>query len=420
MSSDDFDRAPESALRPRADRSFGLGSGRAIRERTGNVLEAGLRGELAHFRVDLPRLEQVAQQTAELTLRRYPRLGIPAHSRFGHFDAGGVPRLSAVERALSPLEPMERARALVDLVVASVLLDAGAGMAWRYREANTGLALGRSEGLALASLALVESGGLSSGQRAYEVDSKGLSSLDESALERAFQVTDENPLVGVAGRVSLLRSLGQAVVSSEVFGDRARPGALVDYLWTKAEDGVLHAGQILSAVLLGLGSIWPGRISIEGVPLGDVWRHGKAGGSGVTEGLVPFHKLSQWLSYSLLYPLRVSGLQVVELDALTGLAEYRNGGLFVDAGVLVPKHDGVLAEAHEVGSELVVEWRALTVALLDRVAPLVRAALRVSADKMPLASILEGGTWAHGRELAAKPRSDGGPPIRVVSDGTVF
>ncbi len=397
-----------------------LASARAIRERTGNIFEAGLRDELAHFRIELARLDDVARKTAELTRHRYPRLVIPAHSRFGHFDAGGVARLSEVERALSALDPMERARSLVDLVVTSVLLDAGAGMTWRYREAETGVELGRSEGLAVASLVLVREGGLSSRARAYEVDAKGLKVFGEPELSRVFQVSEQNPLVGVSGRVALLRALGEVVEEHEMFRGLSRPGALIDHLWTQAEDGVLRAEQILSAVLEGLGSIWPGRIVLDSVPLGDVWRHPKAGGDAATHGLVPFHKLSQWLSYSLLYPLRVSGLQIVELDALTGLAEYRNGGLFVDGGVLVPKHQGVLTEAHEVGSELVVEWRALTVALLDRVAPLVRGVLGTNTATMPLASVLEGGTWALGRKLAAERRPDGGPPIRVISDGTVF
>jgi hypothetical protein len=132
---------------------------------------------------------------------------------------------------------------------------------------------------------------------------------------------------------------------------------------------------------------------------------------------LPLHKLSQWLSYSLLYPLEAAGLTVVELDALTGLAEYRNGGLFVDGKALLPKHDVVLQQVHEVGSELIVEWRALTVALLDELLPLVRRELQV---EIGLPAMLEGGTWAAGRELAQTLRSDGGPPIRVQSDGTVF
>jgi len=397
-----------------------LGSGRAIRARTHAIFEACARGELAHFELDLAQLEPVARQVAELTVRRFPSLDIPAHSRFGHFDAGGVRRLARVEQALMARDPRERARALVDLVVVSVLLDAGAGMTWRFHEAASGTALGRSEGLAVASLAWVEAGGLSARGRPFEVDAAGLARVDAAALARAFQVSAQNPLVGVDGRVALLRALAAAVTEAPLFGGQARPGALVDHLWSKAQGGVLQAEHVLSAVLEGLGSIWPGRLRIEGVPAGDVWRHPQAGGEGLTKDLVPFHKLSQWLSYSLLYPLRVSGLEVVALDALTGLAEYRNGGLFVDAGVLVPKHAAVLSEAHEVGSELVVEWRALTVALLDRVAPLVRARLGLDADKLPLASVLEGGTWALGRELAARRRPDGGPPIRVISDGTVF
>ena len=70
------------------------------------------------------------------------------------------------------------------------------------------------------------------------------------------------------------------------------------------------------------------------------------------------------------------------------------------------------------GDELVVEWRALTVALLDELAPLVRAQLGAAPD-LPLACVLEGGTWAAGRALAQRLRG-GLPPLTVVSDGTVF
>ena len=106
--------------------------------------------------------------------------------------------------------------------------------------------------------------------------------------------------------------------------------------------------------------------------------------------------------------------------ALTGLAEYRNGGLFIDAGVLVPKRPEVLTQAHEVSSELVVEWRGLTVALLDRMLPLVQRELGVTEAQLPLPAMLEGGSWAAGRELAQARRAGGSPPLHIVSDGTVF
>jgi hypothetical protein len=64
----------------------------------------------------------------------------------------------------------------------------------------------------------------------------------------------------------------------------------------------------------------------------------------------------------------------------------------------------------------IIEWRALTVALLDELAPLVCQQL---GKDMPLACILEGGTWAAGRVLAQDLRA-GKPPLQIDSDGTIF
>ena len=395
-----------------------LRSPATIRARCQSVLEAGLRGELAHFHVDLERLVDAARITAEVTRARYPALVVPPHSRFAHFDAGGVPRLAELEREIAHRAPREQARVLTDVVVTSVLLDAGAGDAWRYLEPVSGLALGRSEGLAIASLAWVRAGGLSRTGKPYEVDVGGLSAVEPATLATAFQVREDNPLVGIEGRVHLLRSLGATLAARpDTFGPERRIGGIIDRLAECAVDGGLSAETILRTILDALSDIWPGRLTLDGVALGDVWRHPAAGGEGVTQGLVPFHKLSQWLSYSLLHPIRVAGLEVRDLDALTGLAEYRNGGLFLDTGVLVPRDPQALARTHRVDSELVVEWRALTVALLDRIAPRVCAEL---GAQLTLPSVLEGGTWAAGRKLAAERRAGGGPPLRIDSDGTVF
>jgi hypothetical protein len=202
--------------------------------------------------------------------------------------------------------------------------------------------------------------------------------------------------------------------------DTPRPGGLFDHLLATSGNGVIAATTILSELLHWLGPIWPSRIQLAGVPLGDCWRHPLIEADDATRGLVPLHKLSQWLSYSLIEPLQRAGLSVTDLDGLTGLAEYRNGGLFIDTGVLNLRDPADQERDHEVGSPLVVEWRALTVALLDRLAELLRARLGLDAKALPLASILQGGTWAAGRILAFERRPDGSPPIRVISDGTVF
>ena len=139
-----------------------------------------------------------------------------------------------------------------------------------------------------------------------------------------------------------------------------------------------------------------------------------------TDGIVPFHKLTQWLTYSLLEPLETAGLAVVDLDALTALPEYRNGGLLVDLGAIRPRAPLDPAAPYEVASELVVEWRALTVVLLDRLVELVRHELALGPDfKIP--HLLQGGTWLAGRQIALALRPPRGPsPIPIVPDGTVF
>jgi hypothetical protein len=235
--------------------------------------------------------------------------------------------------------------------------------------------------------------------------------LTAATLAEAFQVTDANPLVGLEGRAALLRRLGAAV---------GRPGDLFDVMAARATEGRLPAPVILEVLLEKLGPIWENRLTLGGVPLGDCWRHPAMKRDDATDGLVPIHKLSQWLAYSLIEPLEEAGITVHSLDGLTGLAEYRNGGLFIDDSVMVLKDPADMGRTHAVGDPLVVGWRSLTVALLDRIAPLVRERLGVAETDFPLARVLEGGTWAAGRVLARDRREGGGPPLTITSDGTVF
>jgi len=410
-----MDDTPEAAVR-------WLRTPEAIRERCGQVFERGVEGRLEHFAVDLDQLPELADRVAEVTRRRFPDLAIPPHGRWAHFRAGDTDRVQRFRDMLGNASEEERGRAAFDLVVTSVLLDAGAGADWRYREEETGLEIGRSEGLAVASFHAFTGGLFSSHpDQPLRADAAALEGMTEERLGEAFQASDDNFLVGLAGRVQLLRRLGEAVrTAPEAFGDDGRLGGLFDHLRHRAQDGELPAPAVLTAVLEGLGSIWPGRISLGGRNLGDVWRHPAVDGTGHAAGLVPFHKLSQWLTYSLVEPLGEGGVRVTGLNDLTGLAEYRNGGLFVDGEVLLPKDPAITTTAHDPSAEPIVEWRALTVVLLDRVADLVRERLGRSAEEMPLAQVIEGGTWHAGRELAREKRPDGTPPIAIQSDGTVF
>jgi hypothetical protein len=394
----------------------------AVRARAALVLQAADAGATEHFSVDGSRLDHAAEIVVRLTRAQYPDLVIPLHSRWRHLEHGGQDRWRECLTRLDHADADEIARIRFDLVVPSVLLDAGAGAAWRWREPSSGELFARSEGLALASLALFERGLLSSQRsRPLRTDGAALRALEPSALAGVFQVGADNPLVGLEDRALLLNRLGAAIeLDPKRFGQPARVGNLYDYLKGEARQGRLPARTILVTLLESLASIWPGRIELGGHNLGDVGRHPAARTDDATSGLVPFHKLSQWLAYSLIEPLEDAGIEVFDLDTLTALAEYRNGGLLIDAGVLVPKHAAVLDEAHRADSEIVVEWRALTVALIDRLAELVRRELRLTPAQLPLGKVLQGGTWSAGRYLAGQLRADGGPPLRVISDGTVF
>ncbi len=408
---------------PRDPKLAYLLSAQAVRERCHQMLDIARRGELTHFTLDEPRLDTVSEFVLKVTREHYPDLNIPYHSRWRHFDVGEIPRVAELERALSPLPAVERAVSKLDLAVISVLLDAGAGDSWRYVEKSSGKTFARSEGLAVASFHLFMSGALSSDPKMpLRADSKGLKNLTLTGLAEAFQVSDTNPLLGLEGRLSLLHRLADALeLAPQYFADGGsfRPGALAKALPISNEK-TIKASDILQAVLIGLGPIWPGRLSFHGVNLGDTWQHPKIKAPDDTTGLIPFHKLSQWLTYSLLEPLEEIGITVTGMDELTGLAEYRNGGLFIDMEVIIPRDSTVLATSHAPGSAIIIEWRALTVALLDLVADKVRLRLGLSPTQFPLARVLQGGTWTAGRIVAKERRPGAGSPLVIASDGTVF
>ncbi len=452
-----------------------------IRVRCAAVLKSVEDNNSANFRLNRDALGAVADRVAALTLRRFPDLNIPYHSRWRHFEAGGIDRKAELDALLQGRDRAERARVHFDLTVVSVLLDAGAGPRWHYTESKVLDALAmpaqhhrsddllalldraarpkgaaeslpaqspaetapthtpdqpadrptytRSEGLGVATFRAFMAGAFSSHRDdALRCDAQALQAVDAAALRGVFQVTPSNPMVGLEGRASLISRLGDALHAEAARdGVPARHGLLFDRLTDHGRRNQISAAEVLGELLRVFAPIWKSGSLVQGLPAGDVWPHrwaGDATGSGehnpTTAGWVPFHKLSQWLTYSLLEPLEWAGVKVTGLDVLTGLPEYRNGGLLLDGGVIVPRNPRDLERTWKAGDEFIVEWRALTVMLLDELATLVRQRLGRSAEQLPLACILEGGTWAAGREIARELRSDGAPPLKIDSDGTIF
>ncbi|WP_127718061.1 URC4/urg3 family protein [Halobacteriovorax sp. HLS] len=390
-------------------------SAKAVRERTRKIFDLSLAGK-TNFEVHEDKLPEVCEYVLEVIKDNYPTLEIPFHSRWGHFQVGNIDRNSKLDDRLKGLDPLEVARTKLDLVISSVLLDAGAGPTWSFDEEGTSFS--RSEGLGVASWHMFMNGELSN-DGSLRVDSSKLINLTAKDIEKAFQVGPNNPLVGVEGRAGLQVSLGKCVASKkEIFKD-GRPGNILDYMLEKFGKE-FAATDLLETVLHHFGDIWPSRISVDGVSLGDVWNHPALGEKNNLESLVAFHKLSQWLTYSLIEPFVEAGCTVHSVNKMTGLAEYRNGGLLIDSGLISLRDPSMSEKAHKPDSEIIIEWRALTVTLLDQMADIIRKKLNFTEDEFPLAKVLEGGTWWAGRRLAKKNRADSSPPLKLDSDGTVF
>ncbi|RDW71029.1 DUF1688-domain-containing protein [Coleophoma cylindrospora] len=365
---------------------------------------------------------------------------IPPHGRWQHFETKDVPRLQTLlqDWKNGGVEDLECCRRLVDLFLVSVLLDAGAGDTWKFQEASTGLSIERSEGLAVASLYAFKEGLFSAA--IIGVDAQGLKNITVESLGKAMQSSVDNPLLGLDGRADLLQSLGNSLLRlPHLYGETGRPGNIVDHvLKSKDASNKVDLKMLWDALQQLLIPTWPaGRTQYNGKPLGDAWPlrllQEQEDPSGV--GIQPFHKLTQWLTYSLTVIFeRLLKIEWTGMEHLTGLPEYRNGGLFVDMGVLTLKPEvlqqGVAASGSAVpifdaSDNVIVEWRALTVSLLDRTLQMVNEKMATStkgtARPLTLAQLLEAGTWKAGRQLAARYRPESkGSPIGLRSDGTLF
>src|SRR5471032_2769527 len=204
----------------------------AIRERAEQMLKYVEDGRSSWFSVDPNGLEAAVQATLDVTAKRFANpAAIPFHSRWRHFEAGGRDRWAALAAKLASLPREEIARRRMDLAVVSVLLDAGAGPDWRYREPGTEETYARSEGLGVASFHMFASGLFSRDSEGdpLRVDAERLARLTPMDIALGFQVKAHNPMTGLEGRAGLLQKLGSIGLE--------RPGALFDIVAPRSGGG---------------------------------------------------------------------------------------------------------------------------------------------------------------------------------------
>ena len=420
---------------------------KSVRETNLSTLELIKNNKLINFNVNLNNIDNVVNFVIETIKSTYPTndslLTIPIHGRFQHFNKGNENRLPDLInnefKKKMGLNDEEICKKLIDLFVISVLLDAGAGNNWKYIEKESGLLFNRSEGIAIATFHMFINGVFSNnenGDDKYRVDGNKLSKLTGKELSDGLQISEMNPINGFEGRLKLLNKLGETLVNDDEIFKSNRPGDLVDYLNLHCDEGKNIEIEILWDVLMKLLiPIWPteGRTKIDNYLIGDAWPL-----KNKNDKIVTFHKLTQWLTYSLFKPLIEFGkFKILNSQYMTGLPEYRNGGLFIDFNVISLKDNEHNQNGIKLGNQIlglnnipvfkpdddvIIEWRSITINLLDYLLPIINEKMGIKGSKyeLSLPQLIEAGSWKSGRLIASKLRSNGGPPIELLGDGTVF
>ena len=395
----------------------------AVRQRSHQLGELARTGKTRWLAIDESRFDHCVEFVAETCRQNYPDLKIPLHSRWRHFEIAGTDLWKHHADEFDG-DPLDLARTAVDLVFVSVLIDAGSGGQWNFHDPISGSELSRSEGLAAASISLFFDGlAQFDSDKGWLIGADDLFRLDRATLAEIFQHSPDNPLLGLEGRLELLHGLARVLQSNSTDQSYySRPGGIVDECLERVKNRtkLIDIGDVLSIVLNRFGAMWPSGYRLDGINLGDCGYHSLLASDDPLSGIVPFHKLSQWLTYSLVEPLQWAGFEITNLDSMTGLPEYRNGGLFIDTGVFQVLDESILQDRLTLDSEAVVEWRALTVFLLDRLAHSLRGKLGLNEAQLPLGAVLQGGSWAAGRRIAEQRRTDAAPPLNLAIDGTIF
>jgi len=248
---------------------------------------------------------------------------------------------------------------------------------------------------------MVKSGALSRRGAHYEVDGEGLMHVTTASLDGVSSERRQPARRPRRSRRAAARARRTLIARPDVFGPtaRARASAAWSMRSPLGRGAVSLRGPDPRGRVDSMGRIWPGRLSSmasRSATCGVTLQQARSKTAG-------FMRSTSSRSGSATRCSIRSRCRLARARSQRphGLAEYRNGGLFVDLGVLVPKHASALTEAHAVDSELIIEWRALTVALLDELAPLVRAEL----GSTPSACRCQPCSKAHVARAARSPRS---------------
>ncbi|MDN3721780.1 DUF1688 family protein [Roseibium salinum] len=301
----------------------------------------------------------------------------------------------------------EMLAAAADLAVLAAFMKTRHPEDWTFEDPMTGTRVAGRTASALSAFHMFAAGSFS-GDMAdpYRADAETLIRLDEQELASGLQwdLQDDAELLQAMKRH--LKRLGEALaLRPDLFaeGKATRPGQLAVRL-AKDGDGTVKAGTLLDRLLEALAPVWEGGAALGDVTLGDSFEHSELRGE---EGnaIVPFHLAAQEMVYSLVEPLAWAGLEVSGLEDLTAPADHAHAALFVRSGVLTLRN-GDADLPGEAERDRMIELRAVSAALTDRLAEMLRRELEVPDAQLPLTCILEGGTSRAGSRILQQGGGD--------------
>ena len=379
-----------------------------IRERAWMLLAAAERGQSDHFvpsaeaigTVAVALADSIRADDAAVKGTAPPPLANLWHGMRRHQPGA----LAALGDALAGGDGLERARSGADLaalhrIIEPIGLDASSpALDALVRHFAAGGWSGRAGAVALDAPGIRRA---LAGDGAVAIPDALMAKLAEGGrrqrLEQLAAGLERAPdQLGLDGRFgSLLEGLVAESAGSGGIGDST---------------GQIPAQLLVDRLAPLIDPITASTVRIGGSLAGDVWRHPLAWAEDRSRELVPFHSLLLALVLDLVEPLEEASAPLADLDQLPVPADRVLAAQMLRLGLVRSRHPAVARLRHPPGSDIVVELRALSVALCERLADRLRAELGRTAHDLPVVQIVEPLA-----QLAMKWREAPGPGIAINS-----
>ena len=336
----------------------------AVRDRCWMLLAGVELGKSPLYELNGPGLTAVTVAVADLVRRKHANLVPPLDTCWLTLRRQAPDDLEKLADALQAADAVERARSGFDLALLDTTVSPSGGSG-----SVTELMRAYAEGSFSADP-----------DKPLRLDPKGLNQW----LDSAPGWIDEVPCA-----VTRLKRLAGCLNGDEGTGEALPFRGLLNRLIARANNGTLSALQLLDSVHPLALCLHSEGAKLGGTSLGDVWRHPAIRTGDKTRELLPFHAFAQRLSLSFVEPLAEAGITVTELGQLTAPATHQICSDFLTLGVIRCRHTAIGRLAHPTSSDIVVELRALSVALADRLADHLCAELRITTTDLPVVRILD-------------------------------